>query len=74
MKNYLVRDNYDLDFFYGVISLESEEQWNKAKEYVKECRKKDGRHFTSDSELIEEYFQINHIKYEWIDFDEEIRL
>lgn len=74
MKNYLVRDNYDLDFFYGVISLESEEQWNKAKEYVKECREKDGRHLTSDAELIEEYFQRNNIKYEWNYLDGEVIL
>lgn len=69
MSNYLVRDNYDLDFFYGVISLENKEQWYKAKEYVKECRKNEGRHLTSDAELIEEYFQRNNIKYEWINLD-----
>ena len=74
MNNYLVRDECDWEVVYGIIRLENKEQWDKAKEYVDECREKDGRYFTSNSELIEEYFQINNIKYEWIDFDEELRL
>lgn len=74
MNNYLVRDGSNWDTVYGIIKLESEEQWNKAKEYVNECREKDGRNFTSDSELIEEYFQKNNIEYEWIQFDGEITL
>lgn len=74
MNNYLVRDSSDWDVIYGVIRLESEEQWDKAKKYVNNCREKDGRNFESDSELIEEYFQKNNIEYEWIQFDGEIVL
>ena len=74
MNNYLVRDSSNWDVVYGVIRLESEEQWNKAKEYVNNCREKDGRNMTSDSELIEEYFQKNNIEYEWNTFDGEITL
>lgn len=74
MNNYLVRGCGDWNAIYGVIKLESEEQWTKAKEYVNKCREKDGRNFTSDSELIEEYFQKNNIEYEWIRFDDEITL
>lgn len=74
MNNYLVRDGSNWDTIYGIIKLESEEQWNKAKKYVNKCREKDGRNFTSDSELIEEYFQKNNIEYEWIQFDGEITL
>ena len=74
MNNYLVRDSSDWDVVYGVIRLESEEQWNKAKKYVDKCREKDERNFESDSELIEEYFQKKNIEYEWIQFDDEITL
>ena len=74
MNNYLVRDSDHKECVYGIIRLESEEQWNKALNYVIDCRKQDGRYTTSDSELIEEYFILNDIEYEWIDFDKILEL
>lgn len=73
MNVYLIRDASDWDVIYGVIKLESEEQWYKAKEYVEKCRDEDDRNL-SDYELIEEYFQENNIDYEWIAFDDELTL
>lgn len=74
MNNYLVRDSDHIGCVYGIIRLESEELWNRALNYVIDCRKQDGRHLTSDSELIEEYFQMNNIEYEWIDFNKILEL
>ncbi len=73
MKKYLIRDATCGMTVILIVSLESEEQWNKAKKYVKDCRN-NGRNSEADSDLIEEYFQRNNIKYEWNYFDKELTL
>lgn len=73
MSNYLVRDATNCNAIYGIVRLGSEEYWKKALNYVIDCRN-NGRDNESDSELIEEYFQMNNIEYEWIDFDKELML
>ena len=74
MDNYLVRECGDDNIIFGVIQLKSKEDWFKAKEYVEKCRAEDGRNFESDSELIEEYFEKNNVKYRWISIDGELEL
>lgn len=72
MKNYLVRDATNWHAIYGIVRLGSEKYWNEALNYVRECRE-NGRE-DADSELVEEYFQMNDIEYEWINFDGELTL
>lgn len=74
MANILIRDSSNYTVIHGILQVPCLADWYSAKDYVNKTRERDGRFLTSDSELIEEYFDLKHIKYNWIKYDEEGRL
>ena len=74
MTNILIRSSSDPTIIFGILQVPCLADWYNAKDYVDKTREKDGRFLTSDSELIEEYFNTKHIEYNWIKYDEEGRL
>ena len=75
-KHFLVRDSSDYEYVYAIVKLEDRKYWQEAKEYMWKKREEDIRYDSMDDQsIMEEYWQKNNIRYEWLELpDEELYL
>lgn len=70
-KTFLVRDNCNYNTIYFIIKLENQKYWDEAKEYLCKVRDSNKNNCMADSEIMEEYWNNNNIKYQMLDLPEE---
>lgn len=67
-KSFLVRVDGDYESVCFIVKLEDKKHWQEAKEYMWKKRKEDKAYdFRDDVEIMEEFWNINNIKYKIVD-------